>query len=86
MAAAHAFGTTFSWNGVVIGKLTAINGIELSVDTIDATTHQSADYFKEYLPGLIDAGEVSIEGLFDYADTTGQQALITDLNSRTSPF
>jgi hypothetical protein len=84
MAAVHAFGTTFTWNGVVIANLTAINGIELSVDSIDVTSHQSADYYKQVLPGLIDAGEVSIEGNFEYTDTTGQVAMMTDLNNRTS--
>jgi hypothetical protein len=63
MPGTHAFGTTFSWNSAVIAGLTAINGIELSVDTIDVTTHQSANYYKEILPGLIDPGEVSIVAL-----------------------
>jgi len=84
MATNHAFGTTFSWNSQTVAGLTAINGIEISVDTVDVTTHQSSDYYKEVLPGLIDPGEVSLEGFFDYTDTTGQQAMLTDLNSRTS--
>ena len=80
----HAFGTTFTWNSVVVAGLSAINGIELTVDPLDVTTHQSANYYKEILPGLIDAGEVTLEGNFEYTDTTGQQALLTDLNSRVS--
>lgn len=83
MAKNHAFGTTFSWNSQTVAGLTAINGIELSVDTVDVTTHQSSDNYKETMPGLIDPGEVSIEGFFDYTDTSGQQAMLTDLNSRT---
>ena len=82
MPAVHAFGTTFTWNGTTIAGLTAINGIELKVDSIDVTTHQSANFYKESIPGLIDAGEVSIEGNFDYTDTAGQQAMLTDLNNR----
>lgn len=84
MPGTHAFGTTFSWNGSLVAGLTAINGIELSVDTIDVTTHQSANYYKEIIPGLIDPGEVSIEGQFDYTDVSGQQAMLADLNSRTA--
>ncbi len=80
----HAFGTTFSWNSVTVAGLTAINGIELTVDTLDVTTHQSANYYKEVLPGLIDPGEISLEGNFEFTDTTGQQAMLTDLNSRVS--
>ena len=77
------FGTTLTWDGEVVAKLTAINGIELSMGTVDATTHQSADSYKEVLPGLIDPGEVSVEGYFDYTDTAGQQAMITDFNARS---
>lgn len=77
------FGTTLTWDGVVVAKLTAINGIELSMGTVDATTHQSADSYKEVLPGLIDPGEVFVEGYFDYTDTTGQQAMLVDFNARS---
>lgn len=78
------FGTTFSWNSQTVAKLTAINGIELTADMVDVTTHQSADGYKEQIPGLLDAGEVALEGLFEYTDTTGQQAMMTDFNSKTS--
>lgn len=80
----HAFGTVFSWNSVTVGGLTAINGISISVDSTEVTTHDSANAYKEFIPGMLDAGEVSIEGYFDYADTTGQQAMLTDTNNRTS--
>ena len=78
------FGTTFSWGGQAVALLTAINGIELTADMVEVTNHQSANGYKEFLPGLLDAGEVSLEGNFDYTDTTGQQAMITDFNSKTS--
>lgn len=84
MSKKHAFGTTFSWNSVTVAELSAINGIEISVDSVDVTTHESADSFKEYLPGLLDAGDVTLEGFFDYTDTTGQQAMLTDAYARTS--
>lgn len=84
MAISTALGTTFTWNSVTVAELTAINGIEITVDTIDVTTHDVTDFYKKMLPGLIEAGEVSIEGNFAYTDTTGQQAMLTDLNSRTS--
>lgn len=78
------YGTTFSWNGQTVAKIKAINGIELSVDMVDVTTHQSANAYKEVEPGLIDAGEVTLDGLFDETDTAGQQAMLADLNSRLS--
>ncbi len=82
--ATHSFGTTFSWNSVVIAGLTAINGIDVSVSTIDISNHSSADYYNETLPGRLEAGDITLEGWFDYTNTTGQHALLTDMNSRTS--
>lgn len=80
----HTFGTEFSWNSVTVGGLTAINGVSISVGSTEVTTHDSSDAYKEFIPGMIDAGEVSIEGYFDHTDTTGQQAMLSDTNSRTS--
>lgn len=81
--ATHAFGTSFKWNNAVVAALSAINGIELKRDSIDVTTHQSTDGFKQSIPGLAEAGEISIEGFFDHTDTAGQQAMLTDFNSGT---
>jgi len=78
-----SFGTVFQWNSVSIAELTAINGIELSVATTDVTTHGSADGYTKEIPTLITAGDVSIEGLFDAADATGQLAMLADLNTKT---
>lgn len=80
----NTFGTEFSWDGVDVGGLTSINGITISVDSTEVTTHDSADAYKEFLPGMIDAGEVSVEGYFDYTDTTGQQAMLADASARGS--
>lgn len=77
-------GTTFTWNSNTVGELTSIGGVSLSADSIEVTTHQSSDYYKEFLPGLIDAGEFPIEGNFKQDDTNGQIAMLTDFNARTS--
>lgn len=79
----HAFGTKFNWNGNVVAGINAINGIELSVETVDVTTHDSPDSYKETIAGLIEAGDVSIEGFFKQGDSNGQLAMLTDLNART---
>jgi hypothetical protein len=78
------YGTTFTWDDETVAKLTAINGIELSATMVDVSTHDSSDAYKEVIPGLIDPGEVMLEGLFDYEDTAGQHAMITDFNARAS--
>ena len=78
-----AFGTTFSWNGNVVAGLKSIGGVELSIDALDGTTHQSASAGKEFFPGLVDAGDLTIEGFFDYADSAGQVAMVADAKART---
>jgi predicted secreted protein len=78
------YGTSLTWNGATVSSLKTINGIELSVNAIDVTSHQSPSAFKESIPGLLDSGDVSVDGFFDYTDTAGQQAMLTDMVSRTT--
>ena len=76
--------TTVSLEGNVIGEVLAISGSGYTVDMVENTSHESADYAKSYLPGLIDADEITIEFNFDHADTNGQIAAEAAGRSRTS--
>jgi len=76
------YGTTLKWNDKTVIRLTKIGKVTPKVAKLDATTFGSSDYYKEYLPGMIDPGEVSIEGLFRPDDTEGQKAMYDDMNSR----
>lgn len=67
-----------------MAELTNIGGVEITVDMLDVTSHDSATIFKEVIAGLADAGEVSIEGNFDSTDTNGQIAMVTDAKAGTS--
>jgi len=78
-----AFGTAISIGGTAIAELTNVGGVDISMDTIDVTNHDSSDAYREFIGGLIDAGEVPIEGNF-YPGDAGQVALLTALNSRTA--
>ncbi len=60
---------------VTVAKLTSIGGIELSKDTMDVTTLDSADNYREFESGFKDGGEVSIEGLLNLEATKGQKEL-----------
>lgn len=82
-AAVSAFGTVLARNGTTVAELTNIGSPKLKLDTIDVTTHQSSDKYREYVGSLIDGGELSLEGNFKADDTDGQIGLITDLNART---
>lgn len=84
MAKTHAFGTTFTWNNVSVAGLTSIGGVELSADQVDVTSHLSTNGYDEVVLGVLRSGEISIEGFFDYTDTTGQHAMLTDFNAKTA--
>jgi len=77
-----AFGTTLKKGTTAIAKLTSIGAVGVTREMIDATSHDSADGYKEYIPGLIDTAELPIEGILNKADD-GQTALLTDLEAGT---
>lgn len=81
-AANIGYGTTFTWHSVLIGELTRIGSVTLTVSKQDATTLATPDAHKEYIPGLIDPGEIALEGWFD-PDDAGQVLLLADMNART---
>jgi len=81
-AANIGYGTTFTWHAVVVGEVTKIGSVNLTVSKQDGTTLASPDYYKEVIPGLIDPGDVEIEGWLD-PDDAGQVLLMTDMNART---
>ena len=74
-----AFGTIFRIEKnsalVGVGELTDIGGPSISVDDVEVTSHQSTDAHREYEAGLIDAGEMSIEGNL----TSGNSNLLKDI-------
>ena len=74
----RALGTTLSigtTTSVTVAGLTSINGLELSADTIDATTLNSTGGYREFEAGFKDAGEVSLEGYLESATGDGQKEL-----------
>jgi len=77
-----AFGTSITIDSTAIAELTNIGGVDISMDTIDVTNHDSPDAFREKIAGLIDAGQIPIEGNF-YPGDTGQMALLAKLLART---
>lgn len=84
MTVLHAFGTIFERETVTPGTYAAIaqvaniGGPTLSRETVDATAHDSPNRWRTFIAGLRDAGEVTLELLFD-PDNTGQTDLRSDL-------
>lgn len=48
-----------------IGSVTSVSGPEIERETYDVTAHDSVDGWREFIGGLKDAGEVSIEVNYD---------------------
>lgn len=69
-----------------IGLVKSISGVEQTMDLIDATHLASASYYKEYLAGYLDGGEVQIEAQLDpeAADASNQLLVEAEFTGRTS--
>ena len=65
-SASIAFATVLEYvesgDNIGIGELTNIGGIGLTADTIEVTSHDSTSRFREFLQGIRDGGEFSVEG------------------------
>lgn len=74
----HAFGTTLTKSGgSAIAEITSISGPNISTETIDVTSHSSDNTYREYISGVYEGGEISVEGLLQLGNAD-QAALITD--------
>ena len=81
MAGTRALGTKFKIGNEAIAGLTSIGGLNLSAETIDATTLDSDGGYREFIAGFKDAGEVPISGYFEPSDSQGQGALYDKFES-----
>lgn len=79
-----AKGTLLSWDGTDVAELTSISGPTESMDPIDLTSHDSASSFREFVAGLRDGGDISIEGNFIKTDADGQITMHTDFQAGTA--
>lgn len=68
-----------------IAQVVNIGGPGLKMDTLDVTNHSSTDGWKEFVGGLLDGGEVSLEINFDPTAATHKLStgLLKDMSART---
>lgn len=59
-----------------VGRVFSIGEVKRTRDTIDVTTHDSAGDYKEFIGGVLDAGNVQVQYRFAPGDA-GQAALQT---------
>lgn len=83
-SAVSGFGTQLVWNSQDVAEVQNLTGPNESRDMLDVTNHDSSDGFREFIAGLADGGEISIEGNFKASDSNGQIAMHTDFQAGTS--
>ena len=64
-----------------IAEAKSISGPQRQQSLIEVTHMESPNYYREYLPSLLDAGEVTFD--VNWTNIAAQVALITDLEART---
>lgn len=78
--ASPTFGTKLKRGDEYVARLTNINPPETTRDDKEVTDHDSPDKTKEYIPGLKDGGEVTLEGNLIPTDST-QTGLAAAINT-----
>ncbi len=81
--AISGFGTILIWNYNRLLEMTSISGPSQSRDTIDVTSHDSLDMYREFIAGPASGGEVSVEGNLIIEDELGQMNFYDDLQAGT---
>ena len=74
MANYAAYGTLLKLSSTTIAGVTNISGPGLTLETIDVTNHSSTSAWREFVGGLKDGGEISVDIVFDPAATTHKNA------------
>lgn len=78
--AKSGYSTTLKIGLTTVGEIVRVGNVDVSVEAIDVTT--LADTFRQFIPGLADAGEVAFGGNF-YPSDSGQAALKTAAFAKT---
>lgn len=61
----HGHGTTLSIDGTAIGNIMTIGGPDITRDALDVSTMESSLKHREFIPGMLDSGEVTMEVNYD---------------------
>lgn len=80
--AKSAYSTTLKSDGTEIAELTSISGPSQKIKDIDVTNMDSPDGYNEHIPGLVDSGQISIEG--NWTNAASQTTAYTDFQARTT--
>jgi len=86
MASVNAFGTVLKIAGTAVAEVTSISAPSISRDTIETTHHGSVDGHREFLPGLSDGGEVSLDINWNPADASHAAIYATFTSSANQAY
>lgn len=87
MAKYSAYGTQLKRVAAIIANVSKISGPGLSLDTIDATSHDSTNAWEEVVAGILRSGEVTLDLVYDPNSTTHNYSatgLLGDMVARTA--
>ena len=76
-----ANGAVFKLGSTTVAEVTSISGINITADSIDVTTHSATHRYREFIQGLRDGGELSIEGNYT---TASSSLIVTQLNTSSA--
>ena len=84
--ALSAFGTQLkiqiTGTYTAIAEITRIRGLNLTAETVEVTSHSSTDAWKEYIPTVLSAGDVTFDLNYVPSDTA-HAALVSALTAKT---
>lgn len=61
----HGYGASLSIGGTDVGNIISISGPDQARDSIDISTMDSSNKFREFIPGMLDSGEITVELNYD---------------------
>jgi predicted secreted protein len=79
--ATFAQGAVFKLGSTTVAEVTSISAPNFSADSIDVTTHGSTNRYREFIQGLRDGGEITIEGMYT---TASANLIVTQLNTTSA--
>jgi predicted secreted protein len=93
----HGHGGILSFAATAIGNVLSISGPSITVDSLDISTMGSTGKEREFIPGMIDNGEITAELNYDGSSggdanvlnaqvtATAAQALVIQFGDHTTP-
>jgi len=75
------YGTSGGSPTTLLGQVMDVTAPDQSVDDVEFTNNDSANGFKEYIPGLSDGGTVSFEVVYEESKNATMQTLLGAMKS-----